>query len=284
MNPYERLPIYSKKHINLYKNGTKEELPPHVFAIAQEAYRSMRQENSSQSILVSGESGAGKTETTKLLLQHLAVVSGQNDIMANLSNQILEANPVLEAFGNAKTVNNDNSSRFGKFIKVFFHNNGDVVGGVIEQYLLETTRIVNPNPGERNYHIFYQLCAGCTSKEKQALYLEDADVESFNYLKAKTCPTTIDDVDDGEDLQKVRDALNILGFDKKEIVSIWRVVVAVLHLGNIVFTKVCLFLLELQQLLLLLLLHVLEHHFLFREKEQKLRIQTHFKKLPSCLE
>lgn len=117
VNPYEKLSIYAKKYIAMYKNGKKSELPPHVFAIAQEAYRAMRSEFCSQSVLVSGESGAGKTETTKLLLQHLAVVSGQNDVMANLSTQILEANPVLEAFGNAKTICNDNSSRFGKFIK-----------------------------------------------------------------------------------------------------------------------------------------------------------------------
>ncbi len=236
MNPYKKLSIYSVKHINQYKNQPRDALPPHVFAIGQEAYRALRSESLSQSILVSGESGAGKTETTRLLLQYLAAVSGQNNIMTNLSSQILEANPVLEAFGNAKTLCNDNSSRFGKFIKVLFGSNGDVVGGVIEQYLLETTRVVAPNPGERNYHIFYQLLSGCNELERKSLFLEGCASKDFAYLRSATCPIEIDGVDDHANLVKVRDALKVLGFDEKEVLSVMRVVAAVLHLGNIVFT------------------------------------------------
>jgi myosin heavy subunit len=236
VNPYRKLGIYSAKHIEQYRTGQRDALPPHVFAIAQEAYRALRLESMSQSILVSGESGAGKTETTRLLLQHLAVVSGQNNIMTNLSSQILEANPVLEAFGNAKTLCNDNSSRFGKFVKVIFGMNGDVVGGIIEQYLLETTRVVAPNAGERNYHIFYQLLAGCTEKERQAMFLDGLSAKSFSFLRSSVCPTEIDGVDDKENLQKVRDALKTLGFEEKEVLSVLRVAAAVLHVGNVTFT------------------------------------------------
>jgi myosin heavy subunit len=149
VNPYQKLNIYTTKYINLYKNRSSSlaTLAPHVFAIAQSAYENLVSYNKPQSVLVSGESGAGKTETTKLLLQHLAVVSttSRSSRNTNLSQQILEANPVLESFGNAKTLRNDNSSRFGKFIKIFFDKNCMVSGGVIEQYLLETTRIVSPN-------------------------------------------------------------------------------------------------------------------------------------------
>jgi myosin heavy subunit len=248
VNPYQKLSIYSAKYIQKYKTGARSELPPHVFAIAQEAYRSLRLESQSQSILVSGESGAGKTETTKLLLQHLAVVSGQNDVMTNLSTQILEANPVLEAFGNAKTLCNDNSSRFGKFVKVVFATGGDVIGGMIEQYLLETTRIVRPNAGERNFHIFYQLLRGCSSKEKKLLCIKGMEAQDFAYLRTDVCPVNIrgddddDEEDDGENVdekgyQKVRDALEVLGFEEDEILSVFKVAAAVLHLGNLVFSE-----------------------------------------------
>nr|CAH7751528.1 unnamed protein product [Callosobruchus chinensis] len=153
INPYELLPIYTNALIKDYRNRNVEELSPHIFAIGDNSYTDLNKTGKDQCIVISGESGAGKTESTKLILQYLASASGQHSW---IEQQILEANPILEAFGNAKTVRNDNSSRFGKYIDIKFNKNGNIEGAKIEQYLLEKSRIVSQNEGERNYHIFYR--------------------------------------------------------------------------------------------------------------------------------
>lgn len=177
VNPYQILPIYTADQIKLYKERKIGELPPHIFAIGDNSYGHMRRYGQDQCIVISGESGAGKTESTKLILQYLAAISGKHSW---IEQQILEANPILEAFGNAKTVRNDNSSRFGKYIDIHFNANGVIEGAKIEQYLLEKSRIVSQNPDERNYHIFYCLLAGLGKEDKRKLEL--GDPSQYRYL------------------------------------------------------------------------------------------------------
>lgn len=177
INPYEILPIYTNNEITNYRNRKIGDLPPHIFAIGDSAFQEILRENIDQCIVISGESGAGKTESTKLILQYLAAISGKHSW---IEQQIIDANPVMEAFGNAKTVRNDNSSRFGKYIDIHFSRKGVIHGAKIDQYLLEKSRIVSQNRGERNYHIFYSMLAGLSKDEKRRLELEDAT--KYNYL------------------------------------------------------------------------------------------------------
>jgi len=171
VNPYKKLPIYSDKVVNLYRGKKRHEVPPHVYAIADTAFRSMLQDRDNQSILCTGESGAGKTENTKKVIQYLTSVAGRSTAKGDvpqgkLEVQLLQANPILEAFGNAKTVKNDNSSRFGKFIRINFDNSGFICGANIESYLLEKARMVRQAPEERIFHIFYQLLLGASPEVK----------------------------------------------------------------------------------------------------------------------
>ncbi|UYV81013.1 MYO7A [Cordylochernes scorpioides] len=193
VNPYQILPIYTAEQIKLYKDRKIGELPPHIFAIGDNAYNNMKRYQQDQCVIISGESGAGKTESTKLILQYLAAISGQHSW---IEQQILEANPILEAlsphtawqpshhavcsaFGNAKTIRNDNSSRFGKYIDIHFNKQGVIEGAKIEQYLLEKSRIVGQAPDERNYHIFYCMLAGMSREERMKLELHDASKHHY---------------------------------------------------------------------------------------------------------
>ncbi|NWH62049.1 MYO7A protein, partial [Geococcyx californianus] len=177
VNPYQLLPLYTVDQIQLYCNRRIGELPPHVFAIADNCYFNMKRNKRDQCCVISGESGAGKTESTKLILQFLAAVSGQHSW---IEQQILEANPILEAFGNAKTIRNDNSSRFGKYIDIHFNQNGVIEGARIEQFLLEKSRVCRQAPEERNYHIFYCMLMGMNTEQKKMLNLGTAS--EYTYL------------------------------------------------------------------------------------------------------
>lgn len=178
INPYEILQIYTGSQIAKYRLKRIGEESPHIFAIGDNAYQEMRQQHCDQCIVISGESGAGKTESTKLIMQYLAAISGKHSW---IEQQVIEANPILEAFGNAKTVRNDNSSRFGKYIDIHFDEASGVIKGArIEQYLLEKSRIVSQSKGERNYHIFYAMVAGLNKEERKRLDLED--VTKYQYL------------------------------------------------------------------------------------------------------
>uniref|UniRef100_A0A182NTY9 Myosin motor domain-containing protein n=1 Tax=Anopheles dirus TaxID=7168 RepID=A0A182NTY9_9DIPT len=228
INPYEILPIYTYNEINLYRERKLGELPPHIFAIGDSAYQEMKREQRDQCIVISGESGAGKTESTKLILQYLAATSGKHSW---IEQQIIESNPILEAFGNAKTKRNDNSSRFGKYIDVHFTPEGVIGGAKIEQYLLEKSRIVRQNKGERNYHIFYSMLAGMTKDERKRLDLEDAP-KAYAYL---TSGQTLlcEGRNDAKEFADVRSAMTVLAFDDLEIQSILSLLAAILHLGNV---------------------------------------------------
>uniref|UniRef100_A0A1I7TBZ6 Unconventional myosin heavy chain 6 n=1 Tax=Caenorhabditis tropicalis TaxID=1561998 RepID=A0A1I7TBZ6_9PELO len=231
VNPYMDIAIYTADEIRMYKRKRIGELPPHIFAIADNAYTNMRRERKNQSVIISGESGAGKTESTKLVLQFLATISGQHSW---IEQQVLEANPVLEAFGNAKTIRNDNSSRFGKYIDVHFNESGSIEGAKIEQYLLEKSRIVTQSENERNYHIFYCLLAGLSKEEKFELELGTA-ADYYYLIQGKTL--TAEGRDDAADLAEIRSAMRVLMINEQEISSIFKLLAALLHIGNIRFRQ-----------------------------------------------
>lgn len=235
VNPFQRLPhLYDTHMMQQYKGAGFGELSPHVFAVADVAFRAMRSEGKSNSILVSGESGAGKTETTKMLMRYLAYLGGRAAVEGRtVEQQVLESNPVLEAFGNAKTSRNNNSSRFGKFVELQFDKNGRISGAAVRTYLLERSRVCQISNPERNYHCFYLLCAAPPEDiERYKL----ADPKSFHYLNQSSC-YVLDGVNDAHEYLETRRAMDIVGISEHEQDSIFRVVAAILHLGNINFGK-----------------------------------------------
>ncbi|XP_072248123.1 myosin VIIAa [Leuresthes tenuis] len=227
VNPYQLLPIYSADQIRLYTNKKIGEMSPHIFAIADNCYFNMQRNNRDQCCIISGESGAGKTESTKLILQFLAAISGQHSW---IEQQVLEANPILEAFGNAKTIRNDNSSRFGKYIDIHFNKRGAIEGAKIEQYLLEKSRVCRQAYDERNYHIFYCMLKGMTADEKKKLGLNKAT--DYTYLTIGKC-TVCDGRDDMKEYSNIRSAMKVLMFTDKENWEISKLLAAILHMGNL---------------------------------------------------
>ncbi|AQK97818.1 Myosin family protein with Dil domain [Zea mays] len=235
INPFQRLPsLVDALTMEKYKGANLGDLDPHVFAIADAAYRQMINEGKSNSVLVSGESGAGKTETTKLLMRYLAFLGGRSGTgERTVEQQVLESNPVLEAFGNAKTVRNNNSSRFGKFVEIQFDKSGKISGAAIRTYLLERSRVCQINSPERNYHCFYFLCAAPSEDLKK---YKLGDPSSFHYLNQSAC-IQVDGINDAEEYLATRNAMDTVGITDQEQEAIFRVVAAVLHLGNINFAK-----------------------------------------------
>uniref|UniRef100_M4A5S1 Myosin X, like 1 n=1 Tax=Xiphophorus maculatus TaxID=8083 RepID=M4A5S1_XIPMA len=239
VNPYKQIPgLYDLDRVDLYSKHHLGELPPHIFAVANECYRCIWKRHDSQCVLISGESGAGKTESTKLLLQFLSVMS-QNSIAAPQSERtthveqaIVQSSPIMEAFGNAKTVYNNNSSRFGKFIQLHFSECGNIQGGCVIDCIL-TNRVVRQNPGERNYHIFYALLAGASKEDKSLYFLEDP-AESFHYLSQSGCLKD-KSLNDKELYNSVMEALKVLGFTEEEIRDMFKLLSGVLQLGNMEF-------------------------------------------------
>ncbi|XP_062188731.1 myosin-8-like [Phragmites australis] len=235
VNPFQRLPhLYNNHMMGIYKGAEFGELSPHPFAIADRAYRLMMNYGKSQAILVSGESGAGKTESTKMLMQYLAFMGGKAESGGrSVQQQVLESNPVLEAFGNAKTVRNNNSSRFGKFVEIQFDQNGKISGAAIRTYLLERSRVCQISDPERNYHCFYMLCAA-PPEDRERYKLGDA--ASFHYLNQSSC-IKLDGMDDSSEYITTKRAMDIVGISSDEQDAIFRVVAAILHLGNVEFSE-----------------------------------------------
>ncbi|KII88793.1 hypothetical protein PLICRDRAFT_92489 [Plicaturopsis crispa FD-325 SS-3] len=247
VNPFQRVTLYGPEIIQAYSGRRRGELEPHLFAIAEDAYTAMRKEGMGQTIIVSGESGAGKTESAKFIMRYLASVNPPDattksrskfslDDSSEIERQILATNPILESFGNAKTTRNDNSSRFGKYIQILFDGNQDIVGARIRTYLLERSRIVFQPKTERNYHIFYQLCAGAPLKERKDLGL-DTDINKFFYLKqGGPTSTPIAGVDDVEEFRATQQALSTVGISVEKQWAVFRLLSALLHLGNVKIT------------------------------------------------
>uniref|UniRef100_A0A673HRL8 Myosin-10-like n=1 Tax=Sinocyclocheilus rhinocerous TaxID=307959 RepID=A0A673HRL8_9TELE len=244
INPYKNLPIYTESIIEMYRGKKRHEMPPHIYAISEAAYRSMLQDREDQSILCTGESGAGKTENTKKVIQYLAHVASSHKsgtlgrpkdsaLQGELERQLLQANPILEAFGNAKTVKNDNSSRFGKFIRINFDVAGYIVGANIETYLLEKSRAIRQAKDERTFHIFYQLLSGASEAMRKELLLGSAD--QYRFLCGGSLP--VSGQSDSENFTQTMDSVTIMGFTQEESTSMLKVISAVLQFGNITFHK-----------------------------------------------
>ncbi|XP_023199812.1 unconventional myosin-Ih-like isoform X2 [Xiphophorus maculatus] len=233
VNPYKDLDIYNKKQMDVYMGVNFFELPPHIYALADNAYHTMLTEFNNHFILISGESGAGKTEASKKILQYYAVSCPSTTLMNTVRDKMLMSNPVLEAFGNAKTLKNDNSSRFGKYMDIQFDSQGDAVGGHILNYLLEKSRVVHQNHGERNFHVFYQLVEGGSDDLLTQLGLE-RDVQHYYYLTQGEC-AIVSSINDKNDWKSVKNALQVIEFDETNTNHLFRVVASVLHLGNVHF-------------------------------------------------
>lgn len=229
INPYETLPIYGADIINAYSGQNMGDMDPHIFAVAEEAYKQMARDERNQSIIVSGESGAGKTVSAKYAMRYFATVSGSAS-EANVEQKVLASNPIMESIGNAKTTRNDNSSRFGKYIEIGFDKRYHIIGANMRTYLLEKSRVVFQADEERNYHIFYQLCASAHLPEFKALKLRKAD--DFHYTKQGRNPV-IDGVDDAKEMSTTRNAFTLLGVNESYQMGLFQILASVLHLGNV---------------------------------------------------
>ncbi|CAL9112004.1 unnamed protein product [Musa acuminata var. zebrina] len=229
VNPFKEVPLYGRDYVTAYKQKLKDS--PHIFAIADTAFNEMMRDGVDQSIIISGESGAGKTETTKFAMQYLADVGGGGSI----EDEVLQTNSILEAFGNAKTSRNDNSSRFGKLIEIHFSAAGKICGAKIQTFLLEKSRVVQRETGERSYHVFYQLCAGASCGLKEELNLKAA--YKYEYLKQSDC-LTIDNVDDAKRFHVLMEALDVIKISKEDQKNVFSMLAAVLWLGNIAFSVI----------------------------------------------
>ncbi|XP_013100141.1 myosin heavy chain, muscle isoform X2 [Stomoxys calcitrans] len=240
INPYKRYPVYTNRCAKMYRGKRRNEVPPHIFAISDGAYVDMLTNHVNQSMLITGESGAGKTENTKKVIAYFATVGAstkKDESQKNkgsLEDQVVQTNPVLEAFGNAKTVRNDNSSRFGKFIRIHFGPTGKLAGADIETYLLEKARVISQQSLERSYHIFYQIMSGSVAGVKDMCFLSDNIYDYYNVSQGKV---TVPNMDDGEEFQLADQAFDILGFTKQEKEDVYRITAAVMHMGGMKFKQ-----------------------------------------------
>ncbi|KAL4617287.1 unconventional myosin-Vb isoform X3 [Arapaima gigas] len=229
INPYEQLPIYGEEVIDAYSGQNMGDMDPHIFAVAEEAYKQMARDEKNQSIIVSGESGAGKTVSAKYAMRYFATVGGSaND--SSVEEKVLASSPIMEAIGNAKTTRNDNSSRFGKYIQIGFDRQYHIIGANMRTYLLEKSRVVFQAEDERNYHIFYQLCASASLEEFQDLALTSAQDFTYTSLGENIF---IEGVNDADDFEKTKQAFTLLGVKESHQANIYRIIASILHLGNV---------------------------------------------------
>ncbi|KAM3865582.1 myosin-7-like [Diretmus argenteus] len=240
VNPYKGLPVYNQEVVDAYRGKKRSEAPPHIFSISDNAYQYMLSDRENQSILITGESGAGKTVNTKRVIQYFASIAAapglKKDAAAEkkgtLEDQIIQANPALEAFGNAKTIRNDNSSRFGKFIRIHFDNRGKLASADIETYLLEKSRVTFQLKAERDYHIFYQILSQIKPELLEMLLITN---NPYDYSFISQGETTVASINDSDELMATDDAFDVLGFTQEEKNSIYKLIGAVMHHGNMRF-------------------------------------------------
>lgn len=234
VNPFRFYPIYNPKYVKLYQNHQLGDLPPHIFAIADAGYQLMLRQRKNQCIVISGESGSGKTESTHLLLHHLTALSQKGTHGSGVEQTILSASPVLEAFGNAKTKHNNNSSRFGKFIQVNYKENGQVHGALVQKYLLEKSRIISQSKNERNYHVFYYMLEGANDTERTLFHLHQS--KDYYYLNQSDC-FKVEGVDEAYEFNRLKQSMEMVGFTPDKQKGLLGILSAVLHLGNVEFSK-----------------------------------------------
>merc|ERR1711899_577913 len=237
VNPYKRYPLYTYRVSKIYLGKRRNEVPPHLWAIAEGAYRGMLQNKKDQAMLITGESGAGKTENTKKVIAYLAIVaasSKKSDKKVSLEDQIVATNPILESYGNAKTSRNDNSSRFGKFIRIHFTAAGKLCGCDIESYLLEKSRTTQQQEVERSYHIFYQMLQPFVGELKSKCQLSD-DIYDYTYVSQGK--TTVSSIDDNEELEFTEQAFDIIGFTEDEKWNCYRITCGVMTSGEMDFIQ-----------------------------------------------
>ncbi|GFY69955.1 unconventional myosin-Ie [Trichonephila inaurata madagascariensis] len=234
VNPFKQMPYFTEREIEQYQGAAAYENPPHIYALSDNMYRNMLIDNESQCVIISGESGAGKTVAAKYIMSYVSQVSGGGPRVQNIKEIILESNPLLEAFGNAKTVRNNNSSRFGKYIEIQFSKGGEPEGGKVSNFLLEKSRVVNQNANERNFHIFYQLCSGVTQDMQQNLGIMNPDY--YWYLN-QSGTFKVDGTNDAHDFQETLKAMTIMGMSEEDQMNVLQVVAGILHLGNVTFIE-----------------------------------------------
>jgi len=235
VNPFKQLPkLYNPTVLSKYQNRRPFENPPHVYAIAETAFKSLKNNHKPQCVLVSGESGAGKTESAKKLMEFITTSAAgpKDDFTQKIKDKILRSNVLLESFGNSKTLRNDNSSRFGKLMEILFDYGGGIVGGRVTQYLLEKIRVTRPKEGERNFHIFYQLCEACSRGEYSELGLGAPDC--YGYLNRSGC-FKVPRINDLSEFHATEASMDAIGFTEEEKNSLFKVCASILNLGNIEF-------------------------------------------------
>jgi len=246
INPYKRYPIYTNRVVKIYIGKRRNEVPPHLFAISDGAYQQMMANAKDQSMLITGESGAGKTENTKKVITYFAILGASDDKKkkkdepeaekkANLEDRIVNTNPILESYGNAKTIRNDNSSRFGKFIRIYFNQMGKLAGGFIDVYLLEKSRVTYQQPNERGYHIFFQLVEEGPVPGLQELVLMTTD--PYDYFFISQGKVKVDSIDDNEELEFTDQAFDTLGFSLEEKQDAFKITACIAHLGEMTFKQ-----------------------------------------------
>ncbi|CAB3378797.1 Hypothetical predicted protein [Cloeon dipterum] len=235
VNPYKNIPIYTDDVIKTYRNIHYFEAIPHIYAVTNTAYQALKEENKDQCILISGESGAGKTEASKKILQCIAVTTGRTNQVESVKEKLLQSTPLLEAFGNAKTTRNDNSSRFGKYMDIIFNYIGDTIGGSLLNYLLEKSRVVMQAPGERNFHIFYQLLSSSDASLLDSLHLSPNTY--YHYLNTSIVSMKDNEIDDIGQFRVVKRAMDVIELSEQEQTAIFTLVASILHLGNVGFSQ-----------------------------------------------
>ncbi|KAL7830960.1 hypothetical protein SRHO_G00304620 [Serrasalmus rhombeus] len=234
VNPFKQMPYFGDKEVEMYQGAAQYENPPHIYALADNMYRNMMIDRENQCVIISGESGAGKTVAAKYIMSYISRVSGGGPRVQHVKDIILQSNPLLEAFGNAKTLRNNNSSRFGKYFEIQFSSGGEPDGGKISNFLLEKSRVVTRNPGERSFHIFYQLIEGASGDQKSSLGITNLDY--YSYLN-QSGSYKVDDINDKSDFQETLHAMDVIGISREDRSMVLQIVAGVLHLGNISFKE-----------------------------------------------